>query len=495
MNVEALRKDLKLHCQGGYSLDVDQLRTYSQDESIFELMPKVVVFPKDEKDLGALIDIASFHRLHMTPRGGGTGVAGQSIGNGMIVDFSRWMNALIEVDGNHAWVQPGIVLSQLNRMLEPQGLWFAPDPGSKDRCTLGGMVSTNASGPHKAHYGDTRKNILDLYWHSMQGHGWLLDAKNVLKDLQKQLQPFRQFIQSSKPNVKKNSSGYFLENIFSSSANLVEVAVGSEGTLGFCSAIRCLLHPIPPQRTFAIYSFSQLSLALEFVSELLQTDPSAVELVDPWITLALTSDDPALMRELGLEQSQASLWVEWECNPSFQPSMKPSFVTSDKLLMKRIWGLRSRASTIIHAQAKDRQPLRCIEDACVPVDRMVGYVDRVQKLLKKHDCEGPIFGHVGDGHLHINPQIDVGKENLRARVQSLMEEFYLMVLECGGTISGEHGDGILRSAYTQKQWSHQWLAFEVVKQFFDPKCLFNPGKIIPVEKSFFPLKSVFDPHP
>ncbi|MCB0327431.1 MAG: FAD-binding oxidoreductase [Bdellovibrionales bacterium] len=488
MSVSGLEKKLRTHIEGEVFSSQKQLQAYCQDESIFSIEPQYVVSPKHTQDVISLVALSQEYKTPITARGGGTGVAGQSIGSGLIVDFSTHMNSLLDLSTNFAWVQPGVILEELNRKLHLQGLFFAPDPGSKKRCSIGGMVSTNASGPHHLFYGNTRDNILDLEW---IGHDQKMVSLNQEKKTLAGLQALMDrnlATTSSIPDVAKNSSGYYIQNIFSQDAKLSDVICGSEGTLGLISSIQCRLSPLPKHRSFAAFSFSSVEEAIEKVEELKSTKASAIELIDLWILEALKSKDERMIEEMGLAHAKASLWVEWEEELSSLHLPSKVFSTGNADMISSIWNFRSQSSKIIHALAKERHPLRCIEDACLPLAKLPEYIKEVEELLRTFDCEGPMFGHVGDGHLHINPQIDVGQNQLSQHVQKLMEEFYRIVLSYGGSISGEHGDGMLRAPYVRKQWASQLDQFAVVKNFFDPFCQFNPGKII-TEGNDFPLKA------
>lgn len=482
-------EDLKKNIQCEILSDDSHLKTYQTDESIFKILPTVIVFPQNEQDVQTVVQIASQYQVPITARGGGSGVAGQSIGRGIILDFSKHMNQILDVSKNHAVVQPGVVLSSLNEKTLKFGSKFGPDPGSVDRCTLGGMIANNAAGPHALVFGSTRDHIQSL--NLVLSNGQSTNSQTLAGNMKAYVEHIKQhagLIRSSKRNVDKNSSGYFLDGLLDTPPAFEKLIVGSEGTLALVTQSTLKLVPLQEKISFAVFGFESMGKALMNVKSLRESKACCIELMDQTILNVVQKENPRLVQELQLENASASLWVEWNGEVPNEWKSKTTFTTSNKDEIRRIWGERSKVSKWLHAQAEsqNRKPLRCIEDACVPIDRLVTYVMELNDLLERHDCKGAIFGHVGNGHLHVNPAIRIDVPDLEHRIQLLMDEFYDLVLDVGGTISGEHGDGILRVPYARKQWKDLWPLFEFVKKSFDPKGIFNPDKKVPFQSANWP---------
>ena len=476
-----LFSNLQKNIQG----DVKQsgLSSYQTDESIFTLSPQVVVCPKDEADVKTVVEIASEHKIPITARGGGSGIAGQSIGSGIILDFSTYLNRILDISKTSVIAEAGVVLGNLNQEAARFGSKFGPDPGSWDRCTVGGIISTNAAGPHALMYGSTRDHVQSLKLVLANANAATSDQ--LSKDMSSyatEISKHAELIQKTKRNVDKNSSGYYLEAFLSPKPALEKLIVGSEGTLAMVTEATLGLVPMPEKISFAIFGFESMGKALMSVKALRESKACCIELLDQTILNVIKKENSNFINEMGLENSKASLWVEWCGDISADWKQKSLFNSSDAQSIQRIWNQRSAVSKLLHAQAasQNRKPLRCIEDACVPIDELITYVMEVNDLLERHDCMGAIFGHVGNGHLHINPSIRTDLPKLAERVRKLTDEFYDLVIGLGGTLSGEHGDGILRVPYAKKQWKEIWPLFEFVKKSFDPKGIFNPDKKVPV---------------
>ncbi len=482
-------KNLQSNIQGEvFSNEVD-FKPYQTDESIFTMQPQIVVCPKNDQDVVATVQWADEQKIPITARGGGTGVAGQSIGSGIILDFSKHMNQILELSKDQAVVQPGVVLGDLNAKALGLNAKFGPDPGSWDRCTLGGMIATNAAGPHALIYGATRDHILSL--ELVLSNGKQINSKQLSKDMASfvnHISKQADLIRRSKCNVDKNSSGYFLEALLETPPSFEKLIVGSEGTLALVTQATMQLVELPKKISFAVFGFESMGKALMNVKALKESGACCIELVDQTILNVVRNENAQLLRELGIENASASLWVEWNESVPEEWKKTAGYSTEDTIDIRRIWKQRSSFSKWLHAQAEknNRKPLRCIEDACVPMDSLIQYVMSLTDLMERHDCKGAIFGHVGNGHLHVNPAIRTDIPKLVERVQELMDEFYDIVIELGGTISGEHGDGILRVPYVKKQWKEIWPLFEFIKRSFDPNGIFNPDRKVPIQSSPWP---------
>lgn len=476
LNIDSAIRELRLHLEGDVLSSYHERVSYATDESIFSLLPALVVAPKSVKDVQSLIEVANYYQLSISARGGGTGVAGQSIGSGIVVDFKKYFNQILDIASDHVRLQPGVVLKDLNAALLKQGRKFAPDPGSWRTCTVGGMAATNAAGPHCFKYGSTREHLLDM--NVVLSSGVETKATNLAQQfplLAENIKIHQGRIQSQMPLVRKNSSGYALQELCADPPRFERFLVGSEGTLCMTTELTLKTVPLPQKTILGVYGFQSLEETLAFVAELRATNPSAIELLDEFILKALNAAHPGILNNLQLSLARYSIWVEWE-DDGLPITSRVGHLVHDTSERLNLWAIRSKASKYLHEQARDRQPLRCIEDTVVPVAELEPYMLALIEILKRHGCMGAIFGHIGDGHLHVNPQIDVTQPRLWSRIEYLMDEVYALVLKHGGSISGEHGDGMLRASYVKKQWHPVMDLMLTVKNRFDPKWIFNPGK-------------------
>lgn len=468
--IQTLQKEIK----GSVRFNNKTLEEFSIDESIFTLQPQVVVSPQDVDDIQVAMQVAKESDVSVIARGGGSSTTAAALGDAMILDFRTHMNKILHIENNHAWVQPGLFLGELNFEAQKIGKIFGPDPGSREYACVGGVVSTNAAGAHALAYGMTRDHVEEI--NCVMSDASVVSTRDMNQRFQKlilNIKSKKKIIEDTDVRVSKNSSGLFVEEFLKENPNFAKILTGSEAKLAIFESIQLQLVDVPSEKVFAIIPFESRRQAAKAVTSILDTNPACVELVDQVIQNAMLQAHPQICQELGLEQNKVSLWVEW-----FQPEapLQHSFCTDVPEKIASVWKLRSLASKLLHAQARERKPLRCIEDACVPVSTLESYLVAVENLLTEHDCEGAIFGHIGNGHLHINPGIDVTKPNLEKRLQVLQRQFYEIVLEHKGSISGEHGDGYLRKPYVEKQWGQRMTLFQHVYDAFDPDQRLQPQK-------------------
>lgn len=487
--MKSLLEDLKKNISGDViPFDKGQI-SYETDESIFRISPQVIVCPKNNQDVQSVIQMATQHSISITARGGGSGIAGQSIGSGIILDFSKYMNRILNISEKEAIVEPGVILTTLNNELYKTKKIFAPDPGSKNYCTLGGMIANNAAGPHALIHGSTRNHVNTMRIAQSDGQTYEThDLPEQYASLIEEVQKNESLIERSKRNVEKNSSGYHVESLLGSKPNFTKFMVGSEGTLGLVVEATLALTPLSEKTYFGVFGFASMPEAVKEVINLRETKPSCIELLDGNILQLMNKVSPSLIQELKLQHAKSALWVEWNHAPSADIQKQTLFFTDGIPTIQKIWAERSLVSKNLHKEAEKqhRKPLRCIEDACVPIAALTGYTNALTKILRKHDAEGAIFGHIGSGHLHVNPNIRTDIPKLQERIDLLMDDFYDLVLKVGGTISGEHGDGILRIKYAKKQWKDLWPLFETIKNQFDPHSIFNPDKKVSIKTTLQP---------
>ena len=502
MNLSPIRSRLR----GEVLEDEASRQRYSVAECIYRVPPAAVVQPDGAEDVVETVAWARENGLPVTARGAGSAVAGQSVGSGIVLDFSRHMNRILEIDaaGRRAVVQPGVVLAELNRQAARHGLRFAADPSSGAFCTLGGMIANNAGGPRSVRYGPTRDHVAGLQ--VLLASGTTLQTRPIdpagatpgaadplealsiaLRDL---VESDRPAIERAAPRVRRLSSGYeLLRPVQDRRVDLAQLFVGSEGTLGLTLQATLRLIELPGGTATALLHFRDLESMGQGVLHALEHDPSAVEALDrSFLDLiraagqeearALPADTEAvLIVELeGRDAKEAAHRLERLAAELVRPHLAAGIVPGlEPRTRDRIWEIRKAASPILTARQKRLRNTRFIEDACVPTERFPEFLGAIRRLLSEHRLEAAIFGHAGDAILHVNPLLDPGDPEIAALMERVAAEYATMVLAMGGALSGEHGDGRLRTPYLEQAFGPAAGTFRRVKELFDPHQLLNPG--------------------
>ena len=487
--------------RGRYLGRAVEREVYSKASGIFAALPSAVAVPEDAEDVAALMRWSAATSTPVVPRGAGTGMPGGNVGTGVVVDLQTNFAGPPRVDRSARQVhaEPGLSRIALNRAIEETGLYFPVDPSSGDRCTLGGMVANNSSGAHTVRYGATRPWVHALEIVLADGsHAQLTrgtPAGGVLAPIEEQigeaLTPLRALIDRRWPRVRKNSSGYALRE-YLESGDLIDLLVGSEGTLALVTGITLDLAPVPTTSALLLLEFDSLDHALEAVLGLLPLRPDTCEILDrTFLDLIRRGAGDAFGLRPGLE---AVLLVEATSDSAagaerrlreMQEAVSPLPVhmrsATDPAAVEELWSIRHAASPIIAREAGTRVSMQFVEDSVVPVERLSDYIRRLRTTLAKHQLPAVIFGHAGDGNLHVNPLVDVAAPAWRETLEAVLDEVAASVVELGGTLSGEHGDGRLRAPLLRRVWGDEIVgAFEKVKAAFDPRALLNPGVVLPV---------------
>lgn len=479
-------------------------KAYSTAACLYQITPQAVAYPTSDENLGELLAGARDRGLAITPRGGGSGLVGNAVGNGLVLDFQPFMNRILAVEPEKktATVEPGILLGDLNRALEPHGLWFPVEPSSADFATVGGIAASNAGGARSVKYGSLvhllegiRGRFADgacFEWSKSSGLSATPEWHHRLESLQRRLALLAKRDPPPAPVVGKISSGYRLELTDYSKKNLaglLPLLAGSEGTLAVFSAVTLRLVQRPAARRTAMLFFASLDAAAKAVPPLLLHRPSALELLDETaITLALKFN-PALRRDFtGDEQAVVLLEMEGagvgEAEDRLRDAVAELRHSGIRVLSRlpagaaaseRIWNLRKITSPIVHKGCAGKKGLRFIEDGVVPPAKVPEFIRGVKALCRKKSIEAVFFGHLGSGNIHINPFVDPHSLADFERMKYLYAGFSELVISLGGALSGEHGDGRLRS----REWNrrHRKLAvlYSEIKTAFDPDNFLNPG--------------------
>ncbi len=494
----ALAARLRHELEGEVLFDAFTRGRYSTDASIYQAEPVGVVVPKNEQDIVRLIQIASDTDVAVLARGGGTSQCGQTIGNGIVADVSKYLNGVLELDieRQRVRVQPGIVLDQLNALLKPHGLFFPIDPSTASRATIGGMAGNNSCGARSIRYGNGES------WHFGEVPADLaqLDGEPVYRQLVQRLRTIAareaDEIETRWPKLLRRVGGYNIDSIASAGHNMAHMLVGSEGTLAFFTAIELQLQPIPQHKVLGICHFPTFYQAMDCTRHIVKLQPAAVELVDR--TMIDLSRDIAAFRatvdEVVRGKPDALLLVEFagddhveqlrhlkELEDLMATVGLPGSVVpiSDPTLQRAVWEVRKAGLNIMMSMKGDGKPVSFIEDCAVGLDDLAEYTDRLNQVFAKHGTRGTWYAHASVGCLHVRPVLNMKDGTDVRKMRAIAEEAFAMVREYKGSHSGEHGDGIVRSEFHEFMFGRRLVqALEEIKDSFDPKGLFNPHRIV-----------------
>jgi FAD/FMN-containing dehydrogenase/Fe-S oxidoreductase len=503
--------DLHRRIEGEVLFDSLHRTLYSTAACIYQVRPLGIVVPRHEGDVRELLDYARRNGIPLTARGGGSGVAGQTLGRGIIIDFSKHFRRITDVDPERrtARVQPGVIQARLNRTLAAQGLQFGPDPSSAAWCTIGGMIANNAGGAHSVRHGATRDNVVSL--RVALADGSIIEtapqpratlAAAGSDDTQARLAAgvmgivdrHRRLIDARTPAIRRNASGYALAAAAANgSVDLAQMVIGSEGTLGLVLDATLRLLPIPRARATSLVLFDDLQKTGAAVVRILESSPSAVELLDRTFVEVIREADPTLGAGLPAG-TEAVLIVELDGEDAREVQDRMTALAAvltgrDRLATEvrrgtrpeetaRIWAVRKAASPILSRREGPLRNTRFIEDASVRPERMADFVAGLRALLRKYALQAAIFGHAGDSNLHCNPMLSQTDPAMLRTMETVAGEFVDLVIGLGGSLSGEHGDGRLRTPYLRQAYGPLTDVFAEVKALFDPQRLLNPGIIV-----------------
>jgi FAD/FMN-containing dehydrogenase/Fe-S oxidoreductase len=509
----SLERELKANIEGEVRFDKISRALYSNDASVYQIEPAGVVIPRHREDLIRTIQICRRLRCPITMRGAGTSQAGQAIGEGVVIDTSKYFNRLLEVNADERWVrvEPGIVLDELNAQLASLGLRFAPDISTASRATIGGMMANNSSGARSVLYGKTIDHVLEqivmlsdgsiAHFRDLARHeiptGDSLEAQCYWTVL-KLASDHAHEIAQRYPRVLRRVGGYNLDEFTDPTkpVNLAKIMVGSEGTLGVVLEAKLRLVPLPKAKAVMVIEFTDLLEALSATPIILTHGPSAVEVMDKAI-LDNTRQNPALdkIRKSFIEGDPgATLCVEFYADPKEDlPSRLRTLeehlrannlgyryrTETDPAQQARIWSLREAALGLSMAMKEDAKSIPFVEDTAVAPERLSEYIARFLDILRAHETTAGIYAHASVGCLHVRPVINMKTASGVQKFEVIANEIADLVLEYGGALSGEHGDGLVRSPFLKKMFGHKiYEAFREIKSTFDPEGIFNPGKIV-----------------
>jgi FAD/FMN-containing dehydrogenase/Fe-S oxidoreductase len=508
-----LAHELSSRLRGDVHFDAYSRALYNTDASIYQIEPLGVVFPKDTEDVSSVLRLAYKERVAVLPRGAGTSLSGQTVNDAIVIDTSKYMRDIWEINPEErwAWVGPGLVIDDLNRSARAHGLKFAPDPSTINRATIGGAIGNNSCGARSIVYGKTLDHILEIETVLSDGSitglgpltpvelGMKLSCPGLESAIHKQAPLIakrqREEINLRFPRIKRRVSGYNLDELLSDPRDLSRVIVGSEGTLAVITAAKVNLVPLPKATGLAVFHFSSIVQAMEATVALLDADVSAIELVDNRI-LEAARTNLSLASRMGFVQGdpKAILIVETSGNSIHEAKASLSHAATiakkvvpdciitpieDPKIQASVWEVRRAGLGLLMGVRGDEKPIPFVEDTAVAPEKLPDYVRRFEEIVQSNETTAAYYGHASAGCLHIRPLVNLKKRSGIKRMVRIAEEVADLVLEFGGSLSGEHGDGIVRGTFTEKMFGPTlYQAFRDLKDLFDPRRIMNPGKIL-----------------
>ncbi|MBB4930367.1 FAD/FMN-containing dehydrogenase/Fe-S oxidoreductase [Lipingzhangella halophila] len=511
VDIEGFQRDLRAGISGSVSFDSGTRALYTADASNYRHVPLGVVVPRTIDDIIAAVAACNTHGVPLTPRGGGTSIAGNSIGSGLVIDTSRHLTAIEEIDpaARVARVQPGVILDDLRRAAQPHGLTFGPDPSTHSRCTLGGMIGNNACGSHSVAWGTTADNVesLDILTHdgtrmtvgatSREERERLAAQPTIegrvhaaLRDL---TEAYMGELRTGMPQFSRRVSGYALDHLLpENGGNVARALTGTEGTCVTILGATVRLVESPPARALVVLGYPDPPAAADAVPEMLGHSPLTVEGLHERLLGSL--DRPGqrsgvrlpegrawLLVEIGGEDMAAAAEAGRAMVRDLTGAARPleSVVVTDPAHKQALWRVREEGAGLATRAPDGTEAWPGWEDAAVPPEKLGSYLRGFDRLMERHGRDGVAYGHFGEGCIHIRIDFDLASRAGRGDFRAFMEEASDLVAEHGGSLSGEHGDGQARSEMLPRMYSEGVLkAFSTFKSIWDPRNMMNPGVIV-----------------
>ena len=521
-----LERELKTRLRGKFLSDKMTRILYSTDASSYQIEPLGVILPKNTEDVVSTVQVVSAQGVSIIPRGGGTSLSGQGIGEGIILDLTPHLNQILEINPAEKWarVQAGVLLDQLNAAVKPHGLMIGPDPSSSAASTLGGMIANNSTGSHSTRYGMMIDHVLEVevvLSDGSQAHFKPRTEKEVAELAQQKtlegklyreipslLQRYEKAIDIGYPKTWRNVAGYNLKRFLEEKRagkpfNLSPLIVSSEGTLAIILSAKLNLVQRPKYSNLVLLFLETLQEALEIVPDILTHKPGAVELVDRYF-IDLTRQHAGYRDRLDFVHGNPGAILITEFTGDTQEELQQqseALVTaltangfsgeivqrSQPAQIAEVWEVRKAGLGLLLSMRGDAKPLSFIDDAAVPVEHLAEYAEKVVRICRDAGTEAAFYAHASAGCLHINPLINLKTEKGIEQLHTISQRVIELAVSYGGTSTGEHGEGLARSYYNEKVYGkelHQ--AFRELKNLFDPGNIFNPGKIVEASEPWDP---------
>ncbi len=521
MNIaETIRKDLNAKIHGEVLTGVFDRGRYATDASSYQMFPLAVLVVKDDQDVAVAVDYADQQGIPILPRGGGTSQCGQTVNHAIVLDYSKYMTRIVDLDleSSRCRVESGIVLDELNRQLAPHGLWFPVDVSTSSRATIGGMAGNNSCGSRSIRYGLMRDNVVAIDARLPNGEtltfGQIDPAIDGHPALYENLCKIgireRQEIENRFPKVLRRVGGYNIDALIDSSQpiNLAPLLVGSEGTLALSRTIDLKLSNLPRNKLLGICHFPSFHAAMDATQHIVQLGPVAVELIDRTM-IELSREIPlyrSTVDSMVTGEPEALLLVEFAQDDSDENFRRLKALAElmedlgfrftnpknscggvveaiDRDFQKAVFEVRKAGLNIMMSMRDDRKPISFVEDCAVELKDLAEYTARLTEIFEKYGTRGTWYAHASVGCLHVRPVLNLRKEKDIKAMRAIAEECFDMILQYKGSHSGEHGDGLCRSEFHEKMFGQRMVnTFGEIKRLFDPKGIMNPGKIVSAPK-------------
>ena len=504
--------------EGDIRFDEITREIYSTDASIYKIMPICVAIPKTNQDVKSIIQIAWENNIPVLPRGGGSSLSGQTVNEAIVIDFTKYLNNILQIDTStqKAIVEPGITIDLLNHQLKKHNLFFTPDPSTTNRATVGGVIGNNSCGAHSIIYGKTIDHILKLETILSDGSDCVFEPikNSVLHQkinsdslesniYSKSFNLQKKYIDEIKlkfPNLLRRVGGYNLDSVSSKDYfDITKLIVGSEGTLATILQAEINLEKTPKHKGLLVLEFDDLIKSMEATTLTLESNPSSVEHIGEIIlnearkSAGFSSGTDFLSgkpNDLLVIESDGDSIKEVESKlKNLQQKIKKSKLSYASTILlnpddqNRVWNIRKAGLGLLMKVPGEAKAIPFVEDTAVSPDKLPEYVKRFDEIVQSHQTTAGYYGHASVGCLHIRPLINLKDKSDIEKMHSIAEEISNLVIEFNGSMSGEHGDGIVRGAWTKKMFGNKvYEAFQELKKAFDPKNIMNPGKIINTPK-------------
>src|SRR5437867_1108344 len=494
---EELYEALKKRVAGEVRFDRVSRLMYSTDASIYEIEPIGVVIPRTHEDVFAAMEITRDFKVPVLPRGGGTSLAGQTVGEAVVLDMSKYLNRVLDVNTDERWaiVEPGVVQEQFILHLRPMGFLFGPDTSTANRATIGGMIGNNSAGSHSIVYGKTIDHVLETEAVLASGEGRVFkgmtpaDAERrggLEGRIAEIARIHRDEIVRRFPKIMRRVSGYNLDEFVRNGFNLSKLVVGSEGTLAMVHKAKMRIEPRPPATALCVVHFSDIVSAIRASDVVLPFHPAAIELVDDMI-LDLARGSLELSRQMGFIQGRPAAILLIEFYGENDREVRSKVETLETALKREnfgyayvrafdpteqtsIWKVRKSGLGLLLGMKGERKPIAFVEDCAVEPSKLPEFFVRFREVIHKYGTTAGYYGHASVGSLHIRPMINTKDARDIRIMKEMTDEIADLVIEFGGGMSGEHGDGLARSHLNEKLFgSELYKAFRNVKYAFDPE--------------------------
>jgi len=511
---ERIQQDLRGLVAGDVRCDDVFVQLYASDASVFEVKPLGVVRPRSTADVVACVQYAAEKQIPLHPRGAGTGTAGESLGPGLVVDFSRYLGRVKYTGEQSVRVQPGLIHERLNTHLRRTGRIFGPNPRTTGTTTMGGMLAVDGAGSHWLKYGSAGQHVVSMQVVLADGH--VLEAgrepledgastdpdprkRDLVNRLVRLLADNRELIRAQQPATPVNRCGYHVLDVLQEGhLDLARLLTGSEGTLALTAEAVVATQPLPRYRGVVLLLFDSMERASRAVMEVLAHGPSACDLMDRR-HLSLAREAEVRFDLLVPADTEAALLVEHDGDRQFELRQRVHALVDhvhrrrqlafgtrqafDAAEIELFWQLARRVTPMVFRTKVGARPVPFIEDVAVPPELLPEFLVRMQNLLKRHQVIASTYAHAGQGQLHVHPLLNLALPEDVDKMQRLAEDVYEEVLSVGGTISAEHACGLSRTPFVRRQYGELYEVFRQIKQVFDPQGILNPGRVVSEESA------------